>query len=83
MERRRYADHQYWKKYLPFLSEEMRFTDDVPPVEEWWQWRGNDIHVDRLRSPGSKCKFIFLHGGGGNGRLVGTIGACFYRLGYE
>lgn len=83
MERRLYTDLEYWKKYLPFLPEEMRFTDDVQPEEEWWQWRGNDIHVDRLRSPKSKCKFIFLHGGGGNGRLMGTIAACFYKLGYE
>ena len=83
VERRLYSDTEYWKKYLPFLPEEMRFTDQVRPEEEWWRWRGNDVHVDRLRCPGSKCRFIFLHGGGGNGRLVGTIGACFYRRGYE
>ncbi len=75
----RYADLEYWRKYLPFLPEIMRLPRD--PDEEWWRWGDSRVHLDRLDAPDAALKVIVLHGGGGNGRLVGAFGALVHKLG--
>ncbi len=83
MEKKYYRDIQYWNRYQRFLPEEMRFKEGKFPDEEWWRWNGNDIHLDMMRNPSSRIKFILLHGGGGNGRLLGTFGTYLYHQGHE
>lgn len=78
-----YRDMDYWKRYQKFLPEVLRFEDGKLPDEEWWEWNGNSIHLDLMRNPAAKVKFILLHGGGGNGRLLSTYGVCLHRQGYE
>ncbi len=78
-----YRDLEYWKKYHDFLPENMRFNEDNYPEEDWWEWKGNSIHLDHIRKPSAKVKFILLHGGGGNGRLLSTYGVLLHRHGYE
>ena len=53
------------------------------PEEEWWTWRDTQVHLDRLDADGSPLKVIVLHGGGGNGRVVGALGALVHGLGYS
>ncbi len=77
----RYLD--YWKKYHEFLPANLRFEDGFSPEEHWWEWKGNSIHLDLMRNPSAKAKFILLHGGGGNGRLLSTFGALFHHHGFE
>lgn len=76
-----YQDRAYWKKYRPFLPAMMRLP--VDPVEEWWSWRGNTVHLDRVSVPGAGVKVIVLHGGGGNGRLVSAFGALVHHMGHD
>lgn len=76
----RYAELDYWRKYLPYLPEVMKPQRD--PDEEWWKWGDSQVHLDRLDVPNSPLKVIVLHGGGGNGRLVGSFGAMVNKLGY-
>ena len=76
-----YAAQDYWRRYLPFLPEVMRLPRD--PDEEWWKWRGTNVHLDRLDAEDASLKVIVLHGGGGTGRLVSTFGALVHGLGYS
>ena len=76
-----YAAHGYWRRYLPFLPEVMRLPRD--PEEEWWAWRGTNVHLDRIDAEDAPLKVIVLHGGGGTGRLVSAFGALVHRLGYS
>ncbi len=76
-----YAELDYWRKYLPFLPEQMRLPCD--PDEEWWEWGDSQVHLDRLDAPDPALKIVVLHGGGGNGRLVGAFGAIVHHLGYS
>lgn len=76
-----YAARDYLRPYLPFLPNVMRLPTD--PEEEWWTWRDTQVHLDRLDVNGSPLKIIVLHGGGGNGRVVGAFGALVHGLGYS
>jgi alpha-beta hydrolase superfamily lysophospholipase len=76
-----YAAHGYWRRYLPFLPEIMRLPRE--PEEEWWAWRGTNVHLDRIDAEDAALKVIVLHGGGGTGRLVSAFGALVHRLGYS
>jgi len=83
MAERTYRDEKYWEKYHDFLPEEFRFREGRLPDEEFWTWKGNKIHLDVMRNRKSEYKFILLHGGGGNGRLLSTFGSALYNNGYE
>ncbi|MGI9428814.1 MAG: alpha/beta hydrolase, partial [Bythopirellula sp.] len=76
-----YSEDDYWRQYLPFLPEVMRLPQD--PIEEWWTWRGTQVHLDRLDAENAPLKVIVLHGGGGTGRLVSAFGALVHGLGYS
>lgn len=76
-----YASQDYWRRYLPFLPKVMRLPRE--PDEEWWEWRRTKVHLDRLDATNARLKVLVLHGGGGNGRLVGAFGALVYGLGYS
>ena len=75
-----YEAHDYWRRYLPFLPEVMRLPRD--PEEEWWPWRGTNVHLDRLDAEDAPLKVVVLHGGG-TGRLVSALGAIVHGLGYS
>lgn len=79
--RRTYEQVLSWKRYQPFLPEIMKL--DHTPEEQWWEWRGNSVHLDRMSRPESPIKVIVLHGGGGNGRLVSIFGTLVHKMGYE
>ena len=76
-----YAVYDYWRRYLPFLPPVMQLPRD--PEEEWWMWRGTNVHLDRLDAEDASLKVIVLHGGGGTGRLVSAFGALVHSLGYS
>ena len=78
-----YATESTWQRYQPFFPPAMRCTPETTPREEWWQWRGLDIHLDRLAQPSSPYKVIVLHGAGAYGRVMAPAAVLAQRYGYE
>lgn len=77
-----YAADPTWRAIQQFLPAEMRLADEALPVEEYWAWRGHQVHLDRLERPASPVTVILLHGVGTNGRQLSLIaGAPLWRRG--
>jgi pimeloyl-ACP methyl ester carboxylesterase len=79
-----YRDQQAWRDLQQHLPERLRLTDETAPAEEFWQWRGNRIHLDRYANPDAPAKIVQHHGVGTNGRQMSLIvGAPLARRGFE
>ncbi|WP_104494444.1 alpha/beta hydrolase [Paracoccus denitrificans] len=79
-----YGAQASWRTIQGFLPEEYRLGPDGMPVEEWWDWRGHRIHLDRFPNPDAPIRVILFHGVGTNGRQMSTIlGAPLARSGFE
>ncbi|MCM3170821.1 alpha/beta hydrolase [Paenibacillus sp. MER 99-2] len=75
--------HLYWKQYQSFFPEEVRLSESTSPEEEWWESNGIHLHIDRLPVPESPIKILFIHGAGGNGRLLAPYARMLQNNGYE
>ncbi|NOU89134.1 alpha/beta fold hydrolase [Paenibacillus sp. LMG 31460] len=73
----------YWKKYQKFFPEEMWLKETNLPTEEWWVWNDVHIHLDRMTAPNAKMKVMFIHGAGGNGRLLAPYALMLQQHGYD
>jgi alpha-beta hydrolase superfamily lysophospholipase len=82
-ERRSYAAIDQWRNCQRFLPERLRLSAGQEPVEEWWSWRGAEIHLDRYAASAAPLTVLLLHGAGGNGRLLAPFGLMLRRHGYE
>lgn len=80
---RTYDDHPTWRSYQPFFPPGMQCTETSTPREEYWSWRGLDVHLDRLAVPTSPVKVIVLHGAGAYGRVMAPAAVLAQRYGYE
>jgi alpha-beta hydrolase superfamily lysophospholipase len=78
-----YEEHATWRRYQPFFPEGMQCTPLSTPSEEYWSWRGIDVHLDRLVVPASPIKVIVLHGAGAYGRVMAPAAVIAQRYGYE
>ncbi len=79
-----YVAQTAWLTIQGFLPAEYRLGPGGMPVEEWWNWRGHHIHLDRFPNPDAAIKVILFHGVGTNGRQMSTIlGAPLARSGLE
>ncbi|MGM9445019.1 alpha/beta hydrolase [Streptomyces murinus] len=79
-----YREQQAWRDLQRFLPERLRLTDETVPEEEFWDWRGHRVHLDRYPNPGARAKVVLHHGVGTNGRQMSLIlGAPLARLGFE
>ena len=79
-----YRDQLHWQQLQQFLPERLRLTAGDAPQEEFWDWRGHRVHLDRYPAPQAKAKLVLLHGVGTNGRQLSLIlGAPIARSGYE
>jgi pimeloyl-ACP methyl ester carboxylesterase len=79
-----YRDQQAWRDLQQFLPERLRLTDETAPQEEFWDWRGHQIHLDRYPNPAAKAKVVLHHGVGTNGRQMSLIlGAPLANRGFE
>lgn len=83
MQHRSYREIDHWRQYQRFLPERMRLLAGREPAEEWWQWRGAQIHIDRYAVPTAPLSVILLHGAGGCGRLLAPFGLALQRRGFE
>ncbi|WP_240344006.1 alpha/beta hydrolase [Paenibacillus sp. SYP-B3998] len=73
----------YWKQYQKFFPLEIRINEKNLPSEEWWAWKNIQVHLDRMPVPDSKIKILFIHGAGGNGRLLAPYARMLQNHGYE
>lgn len=69
-----YAEQTAWQELQQFLPERLRLTATADlPAEEFWDWQGNHIHLDRYANPDAPAKVILHHGVGTNGRQMTLI----------
>ena len=83
--KRSYNDFPQWKDFQMYYPEEFRIAEGEEPAEEYWEWRDYTVHIDRYvpKENNKRLKVILVHGGGGNGRLLGPMGAYLRAEGYE
>jgi alpha-beta hydrolase superfamily lysophospholipase len=77
-----YADHTLWRRYQPHFPESMRCTPEATPREEYWRWRGLDVHLDRMGPANAPLKIVVLHGAGAYGRVMAPAAVLAQRYGY-
>lgn len=69
-----YREQSAWRELQTFLPERLRMTAGADlPTEEFWSWRGYDVHLDRYPNPTAPAKVILHHGVGTNGRQMNLI----------
>ena len=79
-----YSTNLAWKQINKLLPTEFQLTQSNLPKEEFWDWKGNKIHIDRYNNPKSKYRIFLHHGVGTNGRQMNMIfGSKMAELGYE
>ncbi len=78
-----YLDTYNWYYYQKYLPEDMKFTESNLPKEEYFDWKEYKIHIDRYSAKNKDCLILIAHGGGGNGRLVGTMAIPLLKSGCE
>lgn len=77
------VDQGRWREYQAFFPEGMRCSPEATPREEWWRWRGIEVHLDRMENARSPIKVIVLHGAGAYGRIMAPAAVLAQRHGYE
>lgn len=79
-----YRDQQAWRDLQNYLPERLRLTDQTAPAEEFWDWNGHRVHLDRYANPDAPAKIVLHHGVGTNGRQMSLIvGAPLAQRGFE
>jgi alpha-beta hydrolase superfamily lysophospholipase len=78
-----YASHPTWRHYQAHFPEGLRCTPESTPHEEYWHWRGLDVHLDRVVASHATLKVIVLHGAGAYGRVMAPAAVLAQRYGYE
>lgn len=81
-----YETHPTWRAYQAHFPEALRCTPTTTPREEYWAWRGLDVHLDRTTPrgvPAAPLKILVLHGAGAYGRVMAPAAAVAQRYGYE
>ncbi|UOQ83493.1 alpha/beta hydrolase [Gracilibacillus salinarum] len=68
-----YNQQKEWCEIMEKLPETYHFAGDYHPVEEWWDWKGHQVHLDCFRNEAAPAKVILLHGVGTNGRQMSMI----------
>ncbi|PJZ47427.1 alpha/beta hydrolase [Leptospira brenneri] len=78
-----YSKISHWQRYQHFLPEDLRFRKQNLPTEEFQEINGYNVHIDRYSKKEADCKILLIHGGGGNGRILGTLAIGLEKLGCE
>ena len=79
-----YGTQSNWREIQAFLPKAFQLERAHEPSEEWWQWRGHQVHLDCYRNPKARVKVILFHGVGTNGRQMSTIlGSPLFKRGFE
>ena len=51
-----YGRQKAWREVEAFLPEAYQFNADYKPAEEFWRWKGNNVHLDTFRNADAKSK---------------------------
>jgi len=79
-----YQSNTAWKQINELLPIDFQLKEDNLPLEETWNWKGNNIHLDRYPNQNSKYRVFLHHGVGTNGRQMNMIlGHKLAELGYD
>lgn len=79
-----YNSNTAWKQINALLPADFQIKENSLPLEETWQWKGNNIHLDRYPNPHSEYRIFLHHGVGTNGRQMSMIlGHKLAALGYD
>lgn len=80
-----YQDYRSWEWFQPFFPKENRLHNHNLPTEEYMPFDDMLIHVDRYIPSETKgeYKFVLVHGGGANGRLLSPMAIALRDMGYE
>jgi len=78
-----YVNRVEWRWYQKYLPADLRVGEDVTPAEEWMDHEGVAIHLDRYTHEDPKAVMVIVHGGGGNGRVLGAFARMALRAGCE
>lgn len=41
-----YSEQKSWKELEKFLPQKLHFNSNYHPEEEWWNWKGNNVHLE-------------------------------------
>ena len=80
---RSYDQENHWRKYAPFFSRSACADEANAPVEEYFSFRGAQVHVDRYTNHESPFVIVLVHGAGGYGRLLAPYARLVHQAGYE
>lgn len=79
-----YQNQKTWKDIMSFLPESLHLKEEELPLEDLWEWKGNQIHIDRYENSNSPFKIILHHGVGTNARQMSLlIGSRLAKNGYS
>lgn len=79
-----YKNQEAWKQVQEFLPADYHFHGKYQPKEEYWNWQGNQVHLDTFRNAKAPAKVILFHGVGTNGRQISMImGGPLAKDGFE
>lgn len=79
-----YAEQTAWRQIQTNMPDQYQFNDKYMPDEEWWEWKGNNVHLDTFRNPDAPIKVVMVHGVGTNGRQISLVlGGPLAKRGYE
>jgi len=81
-----YNELSEWRLVFAALPTEMQPPTPIAVREEFQDLAGFRVHVDRWEVRGSRvraAKLVVFHGGGGTGRLVGSLVWSFAEKGIE
>lgn len=82
---RYYRDQRAWQDLQLFLPERLRLLSaEQFPAEDYWEWEGHRVHLDRYRNTSAPARVVLHHGVGTNGRLLTLIlGAPLAQAGFD
>ncbi|KAG4433154.1 hypothetical protein IFR05_011367 [Cadophora sp. M221] len=79
-----YEAQTQWRELQALLPSSLHFDEQYKPVEEFWEYEGHRLHLDRWRNPQAKIRVIMHHGVGTNGRQMSMVlGRPLLGAGFE
>lgn len=68
-----------WRQVQQCLPTEYRLEAGQMPQEDWWDWHGHRIHLDRCPDPAARARLVLFHGLGTNGRYMTLLAGAPLR----
>lgn len=53
-----YRDQSVWRELQQFLPHRLQLTQATEPEEDFWQWRGHRVQLDRYRNVDARARVV-------------------------